>query len=612
MATATGERTRAGGAVVALLLVVAAGPALAAEVTLTAEVDRTEIAADEVVTLRARLTSPEAPTRWEFPSTPDFEILVEAPSQEHSVSLGGGGGVLIKQVYGVTRELRPKHAGTLTIPAITAVVRGRTYVAGPIVVKVSAAGSSPSASGAPGAAPPGAAPGGRAYHGWEKDLSLQLELDRREAYVGEQVVAEVWLLSPLDLGRFGGVRAPSLDGFWKEDLEAARNGLTFEIRQVHGVPTRAYCLYRVALFPTRAGDLELGPFEFADFEVHTRPPGVLDPGDVVRLTRRTAPTTLHVRPLPPGAPDGFEPVNVGQLSLQAAAAPGRVAVGEPFTVRVAATGDGNVRALSPPHLKQFPGTRAFPPTTRDEAGQRDRRLVGARTLETVLVPERSGELVIPSVEWPYFDPRAGKYQVARTPELRVTVVPQSPTTGPQALPGSNALAAGLRPIRSGEALGRQGPPTWQRRWFAVLLLAPPLAFLFLTAAGRLRLRGPGDGAPRRAGRSARRRMGRARRRLDRGDRPGFLAEVEHALLGYAADRLRRPAVGLTREALARELSGAGAHPPATRALLQALDVVDLARYGAGGAQGEEVLAAAERALSALEEADWQPEREVAT
>jgi hypothetical protein len=71
-------------------------------------------------------------------------------------------------------------------------------------------------------------------------------------------------------------------------------------------------------------------------------------------------------------------------------------------------------------------------------------------------------------------------------------------------------------------------------------------------------------------------------------------------------------VGLTREALARELSRAGAHPPATRALLQALDVVDLARYGAGRAKGEEVLAAAERALSALEEADWQPEREVAT
>jgi hypothetical protein len=49
-----------------------------------------------------------------------------------------------------------------------------------------------------------------------------------------------------------------------------------------------------------------------------------------------------------------------------------------------------------------------------------------------------------------------------------------------------------------------------------------------------------------------------------------------------------------------------------RALAAALDSGDLARYGADAARSEQVLAAAERALSLLEEADWRPDEEVGT
>ncbi len=146
----------------------------------------------------------------------------------------------------------------------------------------------------------------------------------------------------------------------------------------------------------------------------------------------------------------------------------------------------------------------------------------------------------------------------------------------------------------------------------MLLLAPPLAFLALAAADRLRARGDGSRARRSAARAARRRIAGARRRLARSDAASAFAEAERALLGYASDRLGRAAAGLTRDELCAELARAGAHPPAVRALLRALDLVEASRYGAGDAHGEEVLSAAERAVDALEEADWQPELEVAS
>ena len=329
--------------------------------------------------------------------------------------------------------------------------------------------------------------------------------------------------------------------------------------------------------------------------------------DVVTATRHSEPVAVHVKPLPPAPPAGFETANVGALTLEGSASPPRVTVGEPITVRVSISGDGNVRALSAPRLPPFPGARTFQPTTRDEVGQRNRRLAGTRTVETVLVPERIGELVIPPADWPYFDPAAGKYQVARTPELKVTVVPAGLAGTTPAAPGSNALAAGLRPIRSDGRLSRRGPPAWERAWFLVLLLVPPLVFLSIAAVDRLRTRGDGARALRGAARSARRLIGAARRQLARGDSSGALGELERALLGYASDRLGRAASGLTREALSAELARAGAHPPAVRALLRALELVDASRYGAGGAHGEEVLIASERAVDALEEADWRAE-----
>jgi len=600
MAIATGEGTRSA---VLLALLAAAAPASAAEVSLTAEVDRTEIGLDETVLLRVRLEAPERPSRWDFPGTPDFEVLVEAPSQERSVSLGGGAGMIVRQTFVIARQLRPTRAGSLTIPPVAAVVMGRRYSTQPIAVRVVAAGA-PDGPTAPAGNP--------GYRGWEKDLSFQVEVDRKEAYLGQQLTAAFWLFTRAEEMVCDAV-PPRFDGFWKEDLETPQ---TFQPqdRLVDGIPTRAYLIQRVALFPTRTGDLTIDPMELPHIRLRLGTRGLLLGGfdDVVTASRRSAPVTIHVKPLPPGAPAGFDPASVGTLALAASATPMRVAAGEPITFRVSITGDGNVRALKIPSLPPFPGVRSFQPTTSDRAERRDRRLIGTRTLETVLVPEREGEVVIEPLDWPYFDPRSGKYQVIHTPEIKVAVVPAAARAAGPTAPGSNPLEARIRPIRSDARLSRRGPPAWQAPWFLALLLAPPLAFLSVAALRRLRGRADGERARRGAARTARRRIAAARRGLARGEGAAGLAELERALVGYASDRLERPAAGLTREELSAELARAGAHPPARRALLRALELVDASRYGAGDAQGEEVLAAAERAIETLEEADWQPDLEVAS
>jgi len=89
-----------------------------------------------------------------------------------------------------------------------------------------------------------------------------------------------------------------------------------------------------------------------------------------------------------------------------------------------------------------------------------------------------------------------------------------------------------------------------------------------------------------------------------GDAPGFHAALGRALLGYAADRLGRPVIGLTREALAAELARAGAGGPPVGLFSRALEACDAGAFG-GAARLPELLARAEEAVARLEAVEWE-------
>lgn len=454
------------------------------------------------------------------------------------------------------------------------------------------------------AAPSPVGAAGAAWRGWERDLRLEVQVDRRSPWLGEQVTASVFLVSPVGVIGIDGFKPPSFDGFWVEPLEVPQR-LQPRRRVVNGIPLVAFLVQRVALFPTRAGKLTIAPFQ-TDVTVQ------LLSGDrlfdafrsVERVRRRSAAVELDVRPLPPNPPPDFASVNVGTLSLQLAPAERTLPAGEPLALRLTARGEGNVRAWSLPALPPIAGTRRYDPTASDELAPTRGRVAGSRTVETLVVPERAGELIVPPIQLAWFDVKAGRYQVARTAEVKVSV-----TAGPHGAaspPLAAALAAGLRPIRAGGTVGRAGTPPWRGPLFALLLLLPPGALAGLVASERLRERARLD-AParrlRRAERTARRRLAAAERRLRSGDARGFVGEIEGALTGYVADKLGRPVSGLTRALLASSLAAAGAHPPAVGALLEALDACDAARFG-GGAPGEPLLSAAVRAMELLEGGDW--------
>ncbi len=595
------------------LLLLAPVAARAAEVSFEASVDRQELGEDETLTLRIVLLSSEQPTQLGLPGGEmrDFDVVSRSQSSQTSFALGGAGGVQLSQTRTFALVLKPRRQGALVIPAATCLVGGKRYATSEITVRVAAAGKGP----APGQAKPPdqdpwANPGSRsrAWRGWERDLSIRLALDKKQVWLGEQVTASVYVMSPVEVVNILGQWPPAYDAFWAEDLQSP-TAIEYKLKYIDGIPYRMYLLKKLALFPTRAGRLEIGPYSVElVVQIAGRSPLDFFP-ETRRVKRQSEPVAVEVKALPKGGvPPGFESTSIGEWRLSAEVSETRIAAGQPVPYRLTATGRGNLRSLSLPRLPAQAGLKAFDPTVTEKVALEGERFGGSKTVETIVVPERTGELVFPPLEWRFFSPKTGRYETARAPEVRVEVTPGAIAASGGGAPGANTLAAGLRPLRTEGEIGKPARPPWKSPLFAALLAGPILLYGSVAAADRVRerlRRGGGARRTRLAGRVARRHLERARKLASRLDSAGFHAEVSRALAGYAADKLGRPVAGLTREELSRALAEAGAHPPAIDALARALDACDAARYGRGAAAPEEVIAGAARAMEMLEEADWK-------
>ena len=270
----------------------------------------------------------------------------------------------------------------------------------------------------------------------------------------------------------------------------------------------------------------------------------------VRQSRnlRAAPTSdIDVLPLPSeGRPANFGGA-VGRYDISVRADTTSVRVGDPIQLTIDVTGDGPIAALGPPQLssdiKMNDGFRV--PRER-LAGE----IVGrAKRFTQLIRAKRADVSEIPPIEYPYFDPRLGKYAVARSRAIPISVaavesLDASDLTGiatPQRNEGRRlATLDGLRGNETSEALllaDYRPTAAWH---VAAATFAPAALFVMAWAPTVYRRNRQADAA----GRRRQAALSHARRRIEkaRSIEPADSArEILAAMSGYLADRLDQPA-----------------------------------------------------------------------
>lgn len=450
------------------------------------------------------------------------------------------------------------------------------------------------------------------------EVFLSALVDKREVHLGEQVTLSLYLLSQADVAGVQTVSFPKLDGFWAEDIETPTQ-LVPEQKMVDGVPYHAYLLRRRALFPLRSGKLVIDPVE-AQVNLGL---AIFFGAPQETVKRKSQPLELEVKPLPAaGQPANFEASNVGAWSLSAQASPTTVALGQVVQLKVTLEGAGNVKGVRLPKPKLPPGLKSYDPTTADKVKVVGRRYGGTKTVEWVLVPERTGTLIVPPIEMPYFDPASASYKTARTEEIALEItagagappVAANGAGGVAAPTAENVLSGGIRPARLDASLGVTGAvrAPWKKAWFWPVTVAPVAAWSILLVGGlvtgALRRRDPDKLKVKRAKGEAGRRLKTARELLA-ANKPGeFLSEVSRALLQFVTDKTGIAVRGLTRDELRTALREKGFEAAHVEQLVRMLDACETARFAPGGLSSSAMQALLDDAARVVDAFDETPAR----
>lgn len=412
-------------------------PALGHAASVQATLNRNTVQLGETVTLNLRINDYDGnlPVPDFSALNQDFSIL--GTSQNRSLSIINGRRTS-ELTLGVA--LRPRHTGTLQIPALT--LAGMQTA--PLQLQVDPV--DPNAASA--------------AHG---DVFMETEVEPGHAYVGQQLSYVVRLYYAVNISD-GALDTPQIDG-----MQVSRVGDDLNYTAERGGQTYHVLERRFALIPERAGRIAIPPLGFqgemadprdpnsffgsstpvsasapgASVEVQVAP---ADWGKTAWLPARQLTLTLN------GWPGPHDPVRVGQplnLSMKLQA------TGLPFEV---------LPALSLPSID---GVTVYPDKPVTDTGNDGRWLTGHREQAFAVVPTREGTLSLPATTLKWWNVQANKMEVAQIPARSVNVLPAvGAASAPAMHPPATASSIGAPPVATFARLTAAGAAPWWR-WIAL-------------------------------------------------------------------------------------------------------------------------------------------------
>lgn len=398
-------------------------------------------------------------------------------------------------------------------------------------------------------------------------LFIRASVDNDRPYLGQQVTysLRIYQRQEADLSS---VRVryepPGFAGFWnsqetrQDEYDETVEGSDYRVVEV-----------QTALFASVVGYGEIEP-AVLEFSIG----GQTSSG---RLESTAVP--VEVRPLPVPEPTGFTGA-VGRLEVSASLDTAEGRLNEPVLLAVAISGEGNMEALPDPDWPEFAGWRVIESPVSVESRVVAGQITGSRTYEITLMPEQAGNLSIPEIRYPYFDPALEQYVELDTSPISVIIEDAGVTAEAPSLPvaaDGAEMAQAMRPIKAvPPSLRREGTELADSAVYWSVWAIPVLIVAGAAAWRRRRV------AQEAARGDARRNsaLPDARAALTRATASGGdpRAAASEALLGYISARLELQGSGMTREALLRLLREGGISPELEERVREVLTAGESAKY----------------------------------
>lgn len=576
---------------VAVALVVFVAGAAGQSVRFEASLDRPSVGLGEqftyILTLEGQVMG--GGKNLQLPDLAKFHIM-SGPNQSTSMQIINGA---VSSSVTYAYVLQPREMGTFTIGPASIEAGGAVVRSGSVTIEV--------VKGTPRQGRQQAAQGDVSEQ-LSDELFLRATVDRNRVMQGEQVNLVFKLYTRVSVVNYAVSKNPAMTGFWSEDVELPKN-ITLTNETVNGKTYRVGILRRVALFPTQAGALEIGPME-VQTTVQLQSPRSNDPfeaffrdpfGRNVSYTTVSTPVKITVDPLPGGAPSDFKGA-VGQFAMSTAVDRKTTRTNEPVSLKVTLSGTGNIKLLEGPALEVPPDFEQYSPKVTESINRTQGRVSGSKTFEYLMIPRYPGLKVIKPVTISYFDLKKREYVRLRSPQIELNVE-QGTASPPAAITGVNRedvrlLSQDIRFIKvHAYGLTQQGEHLYSDPVFLTLVLLPLVGVAGAWVYARQRQVVMLDQAGyrnRRAMKVAQKGLREAEYLLKersaqknepaQNQRLRFYSEVSRALWKYLGDKLNIPQASFSVEGAIAALRERGAQEQLLADLRSVLETCDLARF----------------------------------
>ena len=273
-----------------------------------------------------------------------------------------------------------------------------------------------------------------------KPLSLSFELPTETLYVGQTVPCDVLVYVQPDIQlKFNRFPIKEGDAFTEPQFKQfAFGGDTL-------IDGKGYRVYKTSSILTalKAND---HPLSFnLDLRVsipHARRGGSFDPfgffsdsffNQFETVSLYTETRNYSIKPLPlQGKPDAFTGA-IGLFSIRPILSATQVRVGDPLTLKLEVTGEGNFDRIQAPDLVLNNDWKAYDPKSTfqpsDEIGYQ-----GTKTFEYILIPKSEKLNELPEIPFNFFNPEDAEYIEVLLPSIPLTITPGENRKSPFPLP----------------------------------------------------------------------------------------------------------------------------------------------------------------------------------
>ena len=334
-----------------------------------------------------------------------------------------------------------------------------------------------------------------------------------------------------------------------------KNNIYFDVEMYNGERFRSAVLKKVALFPTKTGELSVTPFEL-DVPVMIRKKrssnDVFDQffndsffgrTETIEYKAKSNTLKINVSDLPGTKPASFSGA-VGKYNFKTEFDKSEVEANESINLKVTVSGTGNIKLLEVPKPQLPPGFEQYEPKVTDKI-VRNGKINGTKVVEYLLVPRIPGVKKIPAMEFSYFDLDQKRFVTLATPE-HVVKVAEGEANYDLAGTGLSKedvklLSQDIRYIKTSDFNLRKRQDlkvvgTWF--WYAFIFPALILGIVLVVKKRQDKLHGNVELLKyRKAEKQSRARLKNAKNELTQNNLGLFFTELSQALFGYLEDKL---------------------------------------------------------------------------